>query len=125
MSKQLNVLGTELQACCFKPLTGYYRDGYCHTGPQDKGSHTVCAIVTDAFLEYSKSMGNDLITPVPAYNFLGLKPGDKWCLCALRWLEAEKAGKAPYVVLEACHQNTLSIIALNVLKEYAVAENQL
>jgi uncharacterized protein (DUF2237 family) len=125
MSKQLNVLGTELQACCFKPLTGYYRDGYCHTGPQDKGSHTVCAIVTDAFLEYSKSMGNDLITPVPAYNFLGLKPGDKWCLCALRWLEAEKAGKAPHVVLEACHQNTLSIIKLNVLKEYAVAENQL
>lgn len=110
--KPLNVLGTALKPCCFNPMTGYFRDGYCRTDLSDFGTHTVCAIMTVEFLQFSKSHGNDLSTPRPEYNFLGLKEGDKWCLCASRWKEAFNAGFAPKVVLESTHRNTLEIIDL-------------
>jgi len=106
-----NVLGSRLTPCCAN--TGFYRDGYCRTGPEDQGTHVVCAKVTAEFLEFTKSKGNDLSTPRP--GFPGLKPGDKWCLCALRWLEAYKAGKAPPVVLEATHESALRYISKDVL----------
>ena len=93
-----NVLGTSLQSCCFEPKTGFYRDGFCKTGEEDYGTHVVCAIMTKEFLEYTKSKGNDLSTPIPQWSFPGLVAGDKWCLCILRWLEAVKAGKAPKIV---------------------------
>jgi uncharacterized protein (DUF2237 family) len=109
-SMNLNVLDTKLIACCYEPLTGFYRDGFCKTGLEDSGRHTVCAVMTKEFLEYSKQQGNDLITPISMYNFPGLKPGDKWCLCATRWLQAYKAGVAPPVVLEATHKKTLDDI---------------
>lgn len=102
-----NVLGTELKKCCASPKTGFYRNGYCHTGPEDQGTHVACATVTKEFLEFTRSRGNDLITPNPQWNFPGLKPGDKWCLCALRWLEAKKAGVAPKLDLEATHEKML------------------
>jgi uncharacterized protein (DUF2237 family) len=114
-----NVLNTPLQICCTSPLTGYFRDGSCRTREDDYGTHTVCAIVTEAFLNYSASKGNDLITPRPHWNFPGLKPGDKWCLCISRWLEAEKAGKAPFVILEATHIKSLQYTSLAVLEKYA------
>lgn len=110
-----NVLGTSLQACCFDPKTGFYRDGFCHTGPDDKGIHTVCAIMTEEFLAYTKSKGNDLSTPRPEYGFPGLKPGDKWCLCAARWYEAYKAGFAPLVDLEGSHEKSAEIVPLDIL----------
>jgi len=113
-----NVLGSPLVACCFEPLTGYYRDGFCNTDASDYGTHTVCAIMTKAFLDYTATKGNDLSTPKPVYNFPGLKPGDKWCLCALRWFEAYKANVAPKLILEACHQKTLEFVPLEILKEY-------
>eukprot|EP00744_Colponema_vietnamica_P009975 GILI01014138.1.p1 GENE.GILI01014138.1~~GILI01014138.1.p1 ORF type:complete len:153 (+),score=30.01 GILI01014138.1:87-545(+) len=116
-----NVLGSELQSCCTSPLTGYYRDGFCSTGPTDHGRHTVCAQVTDAFLQFSRSKGNDLITPKPQYNFPGLKHGDKWCLCVGRWREAYEAGVAPPVVLEATNQKALEVVTLDMLKEHAVS----
>ena len=119
MSAELNVLGTELELCCLDPLTGFLRDGNCSTGPQDLGSHTVCARVDEAFLEYSLTAGNDLITPMPEYGFPGLKPGDKWCLCASRWLQAYEAGCAPAVYLRATHQRALEIIELATLKQFA------
>ena len=119
MTTQLNVLGTELELCCLDPLTGFLRDGNCSTGPQDAGSHTVCAEVDKAFLEYSRSRGNDLITPVPEYGFPGLKPGDKWCLCAARWKEAYEAGRAPGVHLRATHERALELIELDILKRFA------
>lgn len=119
MTTQLNVLGTELEECGLDPLTGFLRDGNCSTGPQDQGSHTVCAMVDEAFLEYSLSAGNDLITPVPEYGFPGLKPGDKWCLCASRWMQAYDAGCAPPVHLRATHERTLELIELDVLKQFA------
>ena len=115
-----NVLGTELKPCGFDPKTGFYRDGYCNTGPNDRGLHVVCAQVSDEFLQFSKSKGNDLSTPIPAYNFPGLKDGDFWCLCAARWLEAYKAGKAPGVVLESTHENALEIIPMDALQEYKI-----
>jgi len=118
--KTKNVLGGELESCCFEPLTGYFRDGYCRTDWMDAGTHTVCAIMTEEFLEYTKSQGNDLSTPFPQFNFPGLKAGDKWCLCASRWLEAHHAGYAPVVNLKATHEKTLSIVDLDVLKTYAV-----
>ena len=102
------------------PATGFYRDGYCHTGPQDIGSHTVCAIVTDAFLAFSRARGNDLVTPVPAYGFPGLKPGDRWCLCVSRWKEALAAGVAPPVVLAATHRAALAVVTLDELRAHAV-----
>ncbi len=113
-----NVLGTELQACCHNPKTGFYRDGFCRTGPEDVGTHVVCAIMTEAFLVYTKEQGNDLSTPIPMYQFPGLQPGDQWCLCASRWKQAYKAGKAPDVVLEATHEKALQIIEFECLLEH-------
>jgi uncharacterized protein (DUF2237 family) len=115
-----NVLGGPLATCCTAPLTGFYRDGSCHTGPQDLGTHVVCAQVTQAFLEFSVARGNDLVTPVPQFHFPGLDPGDKWCLCALRWKEALDAGVAPLVVLAATHEKALEFVSLDDLKRHAV-----
>jgi uncharacterized protein (DUF2237 family) len=112
MKKPLNVLGTELQVCGHSPKTGFFRDGCCATGPQDMGRHVVCAQVTEEFLDFTRNNGNDLSTPRPDHDFPGLKPGDRWCLCALRWLEASEAGVAPPVILEATHENALNTIAL-------------
>ncbi len=117
--KPKNVLGTELKVCCLKPKTGFYRDGYCKTGADDRGSHTVCIVATDEFLAFSKSRGNDLSTPRPEYDFPGLKAGDKWCLVAARWQEAFDAGMAPEVVLEATHENALQFARLEDLRDYA------
>ncbi|HUO21311.1 MAG TPA: DUF2237 domain-containing protein [Caulobacteraceae bacterium] len=114
-----NVLGGELEPCSRNPLTGFFRNGCCETGPDDLGLHTVCAVMTAEFLAYSRSVGNDLSTPQPAYHFPGLKPGDRWCLCAPRWKEALDAGIAPPLVLEATHEETLAIVPLGVLKDYA------
>ena len=113
-----NVLGTALQACCFSPKTGFYRDGFCKTGADDIGTHVVCAIMTAEFLQFTKSKGNDLSTPIPYYQFPGLKPGDKWCLCVSRWKEAYLEGKAPEVVLEATHEKTLNYVSFEALLEY-------
>lgn len=120
--KPKNVLGTELKCCCLKPLTGFYRDGFCRTGADDTGRHTVCVRVTDDFLEFSRAAGNDLSTPRPEFNFAGLRGGDKWCLCVLRWREALEAGAAPFVFLEACHESALNHVALEDLQKYQ-AEN--
>lgn len=114
-----NILGTALQPCCFEPKTGFYRDGFCKTGAEDYGTHVVCAIMTTEFLEYTKSKGNDLSTPIPQWSFPGLVAGDKWCLCILRWLEAVKAEKAPNIVLESTHEKALEYTTLGVLKNYA------
>tara|TARA_B100000780_G_scaffold20366_1_gene13143 strand:- start:10582 stop:10941 length:360 start_codon:yes stop_codon:yes gene_type:complete len=114
-----NVFGEKLVICCTSPATGYFRDGLCRTMAQDTGTHTVCAIVTKEFLEYSASQGNDLITPISDWKFSGLKPGDKWCLCISRWLQAEKVGKAPKIILEATHEKTLQYASLELLQEYA------
>jgi len=107
-----NVLGGELAECSTSPLTGFFRDGCCNTGPEDVGSHTVCTRVTEEFLDFSLSQGNDLLTPMPQYGFAGLKPGDQWCLCAARWAEALDAGAPPQVVLEATHERALEILDL-------------
>lgn len=115
-----NVLGEELEACSFSPLTGFYRDGCCNTGSEDLGLHTVCTEVTEEFLEFSKARGNDLSTPNPMFEFPGLKEGDRWCLCALRWKEAFEAGMAPRVVLAATHISTIEFIDLEDLMAYAV-----
>ena len=119
MSYPKNVLGGELELCCKDPMTGYFRNGFCDTCDEDLGVHSVCTVVTKEFLEFGRSMGNDLITPLPEYGFPGLKPGDKWCLCAARWREAYEAGFAAPVILKSTHQNTLKFISLDVLKEYA------
>lgn len=116
-STQKNVLGTELKLASIDPLTGYFRTGFCETDKNDRGSHVVAAVVTDAFLKYSLSQGNDLISPYPASGFPGLKAGDVWCLCALRWKEALKAGVAPPVILEATNRKALDYISLKELKE--------
>ena len=115
----LNVLGTPLQACSYDPLTGYFRDGCCHTDENDSGSHVICARVTEDFLQFSLEVGNDLSTPRPEYRFKGLKPGDRWCLCALRWKEALLAGVAPPVVLECTHERALSFVTLEQLQAHA------
>ena len=115
-----NVLGEPLEICSFKPMTGFYRDGCCNTGREDIGSHTVCAVMTSAFLEFSKSRGNDLSTPLPEFGFPGLKPGDRWCLCAARWQEAFEANRAPRVVLRATHEGSLAHCSLGDLKRFAV-----
>ena len=115
-----NVLGEALVECCAKPLTGFYRDGACNTGPEDYGVHTVCARVDGEFLAFSKAAGNDLSTPVPQAGFAGLKPGDCWCLCAARWKEAFDAGHAPRIRLTATHEATLDIVPLETLKKYAL-----
>ena len=111
-----NILGTNLEVCSLNPITGFTRSGCCETGPEDLGQHTLCAEVTDEFLQFSKLQGNDLMTPRPEFNFTGLKPGDRWCLCASRWLEALEEGLAPPVILEATHEKALEIIDLAELK---------
>lgn len=115
-----NVLGGPLLACSYAPLTGFMRDGCCSTGPNDLGRHVVCAKVTQEFLEFQLSMGNDLISPMPQYRFAGLKPGDRWCVCASRWLEAYEAGVAPPVYLEGTNQTALDIIPLETLLEHSI-----
>ena len=115
-----NVLGGELQACSNRPVTGFFRNGCCETSHEDVGMHTVCAVMTADFLAFSAAVGNDLSTPVPEYGVPGLKPGDRWCLCAPRWKEALDAGAAPRVVLDATHEETLAIVPLGVLKDHAV-----
>ena len=117
--KAKNVLGTDLQPCCTSPMTGFFRDGSCRTCPEDTGLHTVCVIVTERFLAFSKSRGNDLSTPHPQWQFPGLKPGDRWCLCAPRWREAWQAGEAPLVMLESTHEATLAVVSRSVLEEHA------
>ena len=124
MSKARNVLGEDLQPCCKFPMTGFYRDGYCHTGAEDIGRHTVCFQATEEFLAFSKAAGNDLSTPQPEMDFPGLIAGDQWCLCALRWQEAFEAGAAPKVILSATEESTLEVIDLNDLKQCAVEESQ-
>lgn len=115
-----NVLGGELVPCSLRPRTGFFRNGCCETGPEDTGLHTVCAVMTAEFLAFSRSAGNDLSTPQPLMGFPGLKPGDRWCLCAPRWKEALDAGVAPPIVLEATHEETLAIAPLGLLKTHAV-----
>lgn len=122
MSETRNVLDGTLQTCCTSPVTGFYRDGLCNTGGGDYGAHVVCAQVTQEFLDYTKAQGNDLSTPVPAYNFPGLKPGDRWCLCASRWKEALDDGIAPPVVLASTHAAALEHVSLDDLKQHAVKE---
>jgi len=119
-SPSRNVLGERLESCSIKPMTGFYRNGCCDTGREDMGSHTVCVVMTAEFLLFSKACGNDLSTPVPEFGFAGLKPGDRWCLCAPRWQEALDAGKAPRVVLRATHEGALEYCALADLKKYAM-----
>jgi len=117
-NKELNVLGTDLEACCDNPVTGYFRDGFCRTIQEDSGTHILCAVVTQEFLDFTKSRGNDLTTPIPHWSFPGLKVGSKWCLCISRWLEAEHAGKAPFVILEATHKKALEYTTLELLQKY-------
>lgn len=120
MNKEKNVFGEELRNCSSAPLTGFYRDGCCATGPEDAGSHTVCSIVSEEFLRFSRLAGNDLSTPAPQFGFPGLKPGDRWCVCAPRWLEAERAGCAPGVVLAATHERALEVVPIETLLAHAV-----
>ena len=120
---QKNVLGLELEVCGTDPVTGFYRDGCCNTGAGDVGTHTVCAIVDDRFLEFSRNQGNDLITPRPEYRFKGLKNGDRWCLCAMRWEEARQAGCAPKVKLTSTNIKTLEFVTLENLKEHQIDPN--
>lgn len=123
MDESINVFGEALEVCCGDPITGFYRDGKCNTNKDDVGSHTVCIKVTKEFLEYSKLRGNDLSTPVPEFNFKGLKPGNCWCLCAMRWLEAEKSNMAPRIHLTRTHIKALDIVSMELLKKYAVDLN--
>ena len=119
MEKQFNVFEEEIEECCSNPITGFFRDGFCHTDNLDKGLHVVCAHITEDFLEFSKSRGNDLSTPRNEFNFPGLKEGDHWCLCASRWQEAFEAGKAPKVVLKSTNIATISVVKLEDLKKYS------
>jgi uncharacterized protein (DUF2237 family) len=116
MNNQLNVLGTPLELCCNN--TGYTRKGFCYVPESDFGNHSVCAVITDEFLQFSKAQGNDLISPNPLYDFAGLKAGDKWCLCSVRWYQAISANVAPPIVLEATNQKALTVVSLDVLKTY-------
>lgn len=122
MTEARNVIGEKLETCCTSPMTGFYRDGTCNTGGGDFGAHVVCAEVTEAFLEFTKSRGNDLSTPASTSNFPGLKPGDRWCLCATRWQEALDAGVAPPVVLSATHAMALEYVSLDELKQHALVD---
>ncbi len=119
MNEARNVLGGPLEVCCTSPMTGFYRDGFCRTGGGDYGSHVVCAEMTPEFLEFTKLQGNDLSTPMPQFNFPGLKPGDRWCLCASRWQEALEAGVAPPVILSSTHARALEMVSLEDLKQHA------
>ncbi len=123
MTDAKNVIDGNLEVCCTSPMTGFYRDGLCRTGGQDFGSHVVCAQVTSEFLEFTKSRGNDLSTAVPDFNFPGLKPGDRWCLCASRWQEALEAGVAPPVILSATHARALEVVSLDELKKHALTSS--
>jgi uncharacterized protein (DUF2237 family) len=123
MDEPVNVFGEALESCSDRPLTGFFRDGCCNTSDQDVGSHTVCIEVTQDFLEFSRFRGNDLSTPVPEFKFPGLRPGDRWCLCASRWLEAHEAGMAPRVVLKSTHERALEIVPLKVLRTFAIDLN--
>jgi uncharacterized protein (DUF2237 family) len=116
---QKNVYGQPMLACSLDPMTGYYRNGCCDTGVEDRGMHTVCVVASASFLDFSKAVGNDLSTPHPEFDFPGLKPGDRWCLCALRWLEAFEAGKAPPVVLESTNLATLDLVSLATLEKHS------
>ena len=120
MSSAKNVLGTDLKSCCTDPMTGFYRDGFCNTGAGDFGAHVVCAVMTEEFLSYTKAQGNDLSTPAPAYQFPGLKPGDRWCLCASRWKEALDDGVAPKVALASTHASALEYVSLAELQTNAI-----
>lgn len=121
--ESLNVLGEPLLPCSMDPLTGYFRDGCCNTDDHDVGSHTVCIVATEKFLEYSRFRGNDLSTPIPEYGFPGVQPGQRWCLCASRWMEAEELGMAPKIALTSTHKRALEIIPLELLKQYAIDLN--
>jgi len=123
MDEEVNVLGEPLQSCSEKPLTGFFRDGKCNTCAEDAGSHTVCIQASQKFLEYSRFKGNDLSTPMPEYGFDGVKPGDSWCLCAARWLEAYESGMAPRVHLMRTHKRALEVVPLEKLRSYAVDLN--
>ena len=114
------MLGGELEPCGIDPLTGFYRDGSCRTGPEDGGRHTICAVVTSAFLEHQRGIGNDLITPIPHYSFPGLVPGDRWCVTALNWLRAHEDDAAAYVVLASTHERALEVVSLAALRDHAV-----
>ncbi len=114
-----NVLGGELEECGRDPLTGFYRDGCCRTGPEDRGNHTICTVVTTEFLEHQRSVGNDLVTPMPEWHFPGLTPGDRWCVVAVRWLQAQQSGCAAPVVLAATHERALDVVPLQLLQAYA------
>lgn len=120
MTNDRNVLGGDLEPCGVDPVTGFYRDGCCSTGPDDLGNHSVCAVVSREFLEHQLSVGNDLVTPRPEFGFPGLEPGDRWCVCAARWQEAFEAGVAPPVVLAATHVRALEIVELDDLRKHAV-----
>lgn len=124
MTDAKSVLGEKLELCCSSPITGFFRNGLCETGPQDLGTHVVCAQVTEEFLTFTKARGNNLSTPVPAYNFPGLKPGDKWCLCVSRWKEALDAGVAPPIDLSATHEAALNVVPLEVLQEHALTHGK-
>jgi uncharacterized protein (DUF2237 family) len=123
MDSSLNVFGDALETCCEDPMTGFFRDGCCNTSDADTGSHTVCVQVTQAFLEFSRFRGNDLSTPRPEFGFPGLKPGDRWCLCAARWKEAHDAGMAPRVYLRSTHQRALEIVPLEIMRGFAADLN--
>lgn len=123
MDEAVNVFGELIETCSDNPTTGFFRDGCCNTSDQDVGSHTVCVEVTREFLEFSRFRGNDLSTPMPQFEFPGLRPGDRWCLCAARWLEAHEAGMAPRVVLKGTHQRALEIVPLRLLRSFAVDLN--
>ena len=116
----INVYGKELETCCDNPKTGFFRNGMCDTCSEDRGVHTVCILATEEFLVFSKGAGNDLSTPRPEFNFTGVKPGNRWCLCAMRWKEAYEQGKAPPVFLESTHEATLKLVDFNILQQYAV-----
>jgi hypothetical protein len=120
MNLPKNVLGTKLQPCCVDPMTGFYRDGYCRTGQADYGLHIVCVQVTEEFLRFSVQVGNDLVTPIPEYEFPGLVPGDRWCLCVKRWQEALRAGCAPPVILESTHMSAIEFVSLQDLRSHAI-----
>jgi uncharacterized protein (DUF2237 family) len=119
MPDDRNVLGQPLEPCGFEPVTGFYRDGCCSTGPEDAGSHTICAVVTREFLSHQAAMGNDLVTPHPEWQFPGLSPGDRWCVVAARWLQAHLDGVAPPVVLASTHERALELVTLELLRQYA------
>ncbi|MBI87907.1 MAG: hypothetical protein CMB67_02610 [Euryarchaeota archaeon] len=123
MLPSFNVLGGDLQSCSEDPLTGWYRDGCCNTDREDRGLHTVCCVVTDEFLEFARSQGNDLITPAPEFNFPGLSAGDRWCVCAQTWKDAAEIGLACPVLLEATHEETLQVVPLGLLEENSVQDS--